>query len=100
MPVELYAGIYGPQQIKKQNNKTRVALLAIIDKYDFPFSQWAWLYQTLLEVSMNNIAVWINVCADDWTAKRAIIASNEKIRNYRFARYAENSAKKYGNMSK
>ena len=26
---------------------------------------------------MNKIALWKNVPADDWTAKRAIIASNE-----------------------
>ena len=34
------------------------------------------LDQALLEVSMNEIALWRNVTADDWTAKRAIIASN------------------------
>ena len=27
---------------------------------------------------MNNIALWINVCAGDWTAERAIIDSNGK----------------------
>ena len=25
---------------------------------------------------MNKIALWVNVCADDWTAERAIITSN------------------------
>ena len=51
-------------------------LLAIIDKYTTLIRQCAWLYQVLLEVSMNKKALWINVCADDWTAERAIIASN------------------------
>ena len=26
---------------------------------------------------MNKIALWMNVCADDWTAERVIIASND-----------------------
>ena len=52
------------------------SLLAIIDKYGVPISQSAWLYQPLLEVLMNKIALWINVCADDWTDKRGIIGSN------------------------
>ena len=52
-------------------------LLAIIDKYGVRISQWAGLYQPLLEVSMNKIALWINICTDDWTAERAIILSNE-----------------------
>ena len=33
------------------------ALQAIVDKYGFPISQWAWLCQALLEVSMNKIAL-------------------------------------------
>ena len=37
------------------------------------------MYQALLEVSMNKIALLINVCADDWTAEKAIIASNEHL---------------------
>ena len=28
-------------------------------------------------VSMNKIALWINVCPDDWTAERPIITNNE-----------------------
>ena len=51
------------------------SLLAIIDKYVVPISQWTWLYQALLEGWMNMIALWINVFADHWTAERAIIAS-------------------------
>ena len=31
---------------------------------------------------MDKIALWINVCADDWTTQKAIIASNaEQIHN-------------------
>ena len=52
-------------------------LLEIVDKYGVPVSQWAWLCQTLLEVSMNKIALWINVCADDWAAEMSTISSNE-----------------------
>ena len=48
--------------------KIQYPLLAIIDEYDVPISQWTWLYQALLEVSMNKITLWINVCADDWIA--------------------------------
>ena len=32
---------------------------------------------TLLEVSMNKIALWKNVRADDWAAELAVIASND-----------------------
>ena len=52
------------------------ALLAIIDKYVIQISQWAWLYQALLEVSVNKIALWINVGTDDWSTERAILPSN------------------------
>ena len=45
-------------------------------KYGVPISQWAWLYQALLEVSMNKLELWINVCADDWITERMIITSN------------------------
>ena len=55
---------------------TLIALLAIIDKYGVLITQWTWLYQALSEVSMNKLALWINVCVDDWTAERATIASN------------------------
>ena len=50
------------------------SLLAIIDKYGGLLRQWAWLYEALLEVSMNKISLWINVCVDDWTAEMAITA--------------------------
>ena len=52
----------------------------IIEKYGVLISQWAWLYQALLEVSMNKITLWINVCADDWTTKGPVIASNEYLK--------------------
>ena len=39
-------------------------LLAVINKYGILISQWAWLCQALLEVSMNKIALWIKFCAD------------------------------------
>ena len=47
-----------------------------MDKYGVPISQWIWLYQALLGVSMKKKTLWINVCAGDWTAETAIIASN------------------------
>ena len=52
-------------------------LLAIIDKYGVLINQRYWFYPALLEVSRKKIALWINVCADDWTAERAIIASDD-----------------------
>ena len=30
----------------------------------------------IVEVSMDKLALWINVCVDGWTAELAIIASN------------------------
>ena len=54
-----------------------MSLLAIIDKYGVPISQRSWLYQALLEVSMNIIELWINVCAHDWTAERAEFANKK-----------------------
>ena len=39
-------------------------------------SQWILFYQALLEVSMNKIALWINVRVDNWTAEWTIIVSN------------------------
>ena len=57
------------------------SLLAIIDKYDVAIIQWTWWYKALLEASMIKIALWINNCADDWTAERAIIARNGRIYN-------------------
>ena len=43
------------------DHETLGTLLAIIDKYGIPISQWAWLYQVLLEVSMKTIVLWRNV---------------------------------------
>ena len=34
-------------------------------------------YSSIVEVSMNKIALWIRVNVDDWTAERTIIASND-----------------------
>ena len=31
---------------------------------------------SIVEVSMNKMALWIHVVVDDWTAAKAIIASN------------------------
>ena len=78
-------------------NNISKTLLAIVDKYGIPISQWAWLCQALLEVSMNKIALWINVCADDWTAEMSTIASNVTLYICRFGRifqiaYCENKA--------
>ena len=36
--------------------------------------------QALLEVSMIKITLWINVCADDWTAETSTIASNARFK--------------------
>ena len=55
---------------------TETTLLAITDKYGLPIRQWIWLYQALPQVSRNKNTSWINVCVDDWAAKRLIIASN------------------------
>ena len=55
-------------------------LLAFVDKYGVSISQFIWLCQALLEVSMNKIALWINVCADDWTAEMSTIANNVMLR--------------------
>ena len=54
-------------------------ITSFYDKYGIPTNQWTWLYEALLEVSMTKIALWIRICADDWAAKRAIKASNERI---------------------
>ena len=35
------------------------------------------LVPNIAKVSMNKMALWISVGVDDWTAKRAIIASND-----------------------
>ena len=56
--------------------RIKSSLLAIVDKYGGTISQWTWLYQALLEVSMNRITLWINVRADDWTVEMSVIASN------------------------
>ena len=49
-------------------------LLEIIAKCCVLIREWCGLYHALLDVSMNNIALFVIV--DDCTAKRAIIASN------------------------
>ena len=33
---------------------------------------------------MNKITLWLNVCANDWTAERAIIASNGRVSEFEF----------------
>ena len=33
----------------------------------------------IVVVSMNKIALWISIRGNDWTAERAIIASNEEV---------------------
>ena len=33
---------------------------------------------SIVELLMNRIALWISIHANDWTAERAIIASNER----------------------
>ena len=70
-------------------------LLAIIDKYSAPFNQWTWLYQELLEVSVNIIAFWTNVCAHDWTAKRTIIASTCDVAQKRKSRNSQISSENF-----
>ena len=56
--------------------------LAIIDKYGVLIRQWAYLYQALSLVSMNKISLPIIVFADDWTAERVTIVSNEIVHHY------------------
>ena len=69
----------GGKKAKKIQGQAKKPLLAIfIDKYGVPTNQWTLLCEALLEVSMTKIALWIRVCADDWTAESAIKASNEE----------------------
>ena len=42
-------------------------------QYTFLIRKWVGLYCALLEVPMNEIALWINVRVCDWTAESAII---------------------------
>ena len=51
-----------------KHGMTSYTLLAIIDKYDILINQWSWLFEALSEASTNKIALWINICEDDWTA--------------------------------
>ena len=60
----------------KKKKPLHKKLFELTSKYGVPINQWAWLYQALLEVSMNKIALWINACADDWIVERTIIVSN------------------------
>ena len=62
----------------KESGWSTCLLLPIIDKYGVPISQWAYLYQELNIGGVNEL--WKNIHADDWTAKRAIIASNVLVR--------------------
>ena len=55
------------------------SLLAIIDKYGVLTREWGGLYYALLEVSMNEIALWRNVRVDDWTGELSIIARNIEV---------------------
>ena len=48
---------------------------------------------------MNKIALWINVCADDWTAERAIIASNNTGWKYRKWDNLVSVFEKWGNFA-
>ena len=50
------------------SNKQLSPLLAIIVKCGIPISQWAWLYQAVWEVSIDKIALWINVGVHRWRA--------------------------------
>ena len=53
-------------------------LLAIIAKYGVLINELDDSYYTLLEVSTDKKAL-IRVRTDDWTAERAIIASNSRV---------------------
>ena len=54
------------------------SLLEIIAKYGVLIIEWGDLNYTLLELSIDKIALWKkNVRIDDWTAERAISASND-----------------------
>ena len=51
-------------------------IISFLDKYGIWTNQWTCLYQALMKVSMNKIALWIRVFADDWASKSAIKANN------------------------
>ena len=73
---------YFHEPINTSSCYSQVALLAIIDKYGVPISQWIWL----TEMSMNKIAQWINICADNWIAKSVTIARNAfKFNSFQFS---------------
>ena len=59
------------------------SLLAFTAKYGVPTSQWTWLYEALLEVSMTKIALWMLVCTGDWAAESRIKATNAQVYDYR-----------------
>ena len=48
--------------------KDRESLLAIIAKYGILIREWGGLYYALLEIPMNKIGSWKNVCVEEWTA--------------------------------
>ena len=69
--------LQNPEQISTQVHKRYIS--SITSNYQQiwrPDEPMSLMYQALLEVSMNKITLWIDVCADDWIAERAIIASN------------------------
>ena len=43
---------------------------------------------------MNKIALWINVCADDWEAEKTIIASNDYTENFQLKSKNSNAVAK------
>ena len=45
-----------------------MSLLAIIVKHGIPISDMSSVVLSIIAVSMNKIALWIRVNADDWTA--------------------------------
>ena len=45
-------------------------------QYGYPIRKMSFDVSSIFGVSMNKIALWISVRVDDWTAERAIIASN------------------------
>ena len=46
-----------------------LTLLATIAKYGFPDILLCFVESSIVEVSVNKIALWISICVDDWTAR-------------------------------
>ena len=55
---------------KNLDPKFRKTIQAIIAKYGIPTREWVFFVSSIVEVSMDNIALWINVCADNWIIYR------------------------------